>query len=355
MANLFAGRNHGFGLLAEAYDHVAAFEAEHFAADHGADTALVGIQNLLAFGIANLLGQELLGGLNGLTTEGGGRDFHFKQVAGLCVFVEFLGLGNQHVFFVQLFHFFGGHAGVVVRIVVHHLGTEEHVDFVLGDFHVDFLIYVEILLGGRNQSLLQGVQHHGIIHVLGIYNGLQGFEQIDFRFIFHELTFLLYLYIHLGDQHLGPGNDHVSGVSLEGQRQIILVRFQKLSGNGLAGTAGHPDGATLVAEQICDRLEGAVKPRRRHFQRVGAFDNFGVQVQSVGQVPTHLGTIVNRNALGLVDIQTHGPALACAEHVHFYQGDSREPAGLGYEGIQLFPVIQINLFIKIAVRLRNFS
>ena len=177
-ADLFTRRQHGFGLLAERNDNVAAFETQHFAAHHRADTATVGVHDLLAFCIADVLGQKLLGSLDGLATESRHRDFDFQQVAGLGGFVEFLGFRNEHVAFVHSLDFFGGHVRIVVREVIHDFDAEHHVDFVrLGvDVHFNLLLDMEVLPGSLDQGLLQGADDDGIIHVLRIDHALQDFE-----------------------------------------------------------------------------------------------------------------------------------------------------------------------------------
>ena len=236
------------------------FKAKHFAAHHGTDTATVGIHDLLAFGITNLLVQELLCSLNGLATECRNRNFHFEEVTRLSVFVKVAGFFDQHVTLVEFFHFGSGHVRVVVRIVVDNGHAQINVNFVRFhvEIHIDLLFDVQVLTGRRDQRFLQRVQHNGIIHILGFDNTFQHFEQVNLRFVLHNMTFLLYLYIHFCHQHFATGHDHVTGIAFKGERQILFVSSHELARNGLTGTAGHPQESSDIAGKISNRLKGAV-------------------------------------------------------------------------------------------------
>ena len=315
------------------------FKTKHFAAHHGADTTTVSVHDLLAFGIANLLVQELLCSLDGLTTEGGNRNFHFEEVTGLCVFVEVAGFFHQHVTLVELFNFGSGHVRVVVRIVIHH--GHAQVDMHLVGFHVeihiDLLFDVQVLAGSRHERFLQRVQHDRIIHILGFDDTFQHFEQVNLRFFLTNSHFRpqLYLYIHFCHEHFATGHDHVTCIAFQGERQILFVRSLQFARHRLTGTAGHPDKSSDVAGKIGNRLQGAVQPRRRHFERVGTFDNIRIGIQRIGQVTAHVRAIVNRNPFGLVYVKAQSLPFACAEHVLFHQCNAGGLAGLGDECIQL--------------------
>ena len=172
-----------------------------------------------------MLRQKLLCRLDGLTTEGGRREFHVKAVTGLSVFVEVAGFFDEHVAFIQFSHFVSRHVRIVVRIVIDHFDVQEHMDFVClhVDIDVDFLFDVQILASRRNESLLEGVQNHGIIDTLVFNDFLEHVEQVYFRFVLHKLTFLFNFYFDLGRKHFGPRYDDFAGIALEFELQIFFV------------------------------------------------------------------------------------------------------------------------------------
>ena len=187
MRDLFASREFSFNLVAKVNDDITLFQTEYRTVDNRTDAATVDVHDALAFGTADVLGQELLCSLDSLTTKGGGREFHIKAVACLSVFVEVASFIDEHVAFVHFSNFFGSHVRVVVRIVIDNFDVQEHMDFVgfHVDIDVDLLFDVQILAGRRNKSLLEGVQNHGIIDTLVFNDFLEYVEQVYFRFVLH--------------------------------------------------------------------------------------------------------------------------------------------------------------------------
>ena len=107
------------------------------------------------------------------------------------------------------------------------------------EIDIDFLFDMQVLAGCRNQGFLQSVENNRVIHILGFDNTLKHFEQVNFRFVFHNMTFLLYLYIHFRHQHFGTGHHDIASVPLEGERQIFFVRSLELASHRLTGTTRH--------------------------------------------------------------------------------------------------------------------
>ncbi len=107
------------------------------------------------------------------------------MIASLDIRVHVARLFDQHVMFVHFLDGGGIERRIVVRVIIDNIDHQGYRDFVrlLVDMHLEMLVDVQVLASRGDQRILERLFHDGIVDILDIDHGLQGFDQIDFGFL----------------------------------------------------------------------------------------------------------------------------------------------------------------------------
>src|SRR5690606_2240407 len=295
LADLLLERNDAFG-LAQVDENVTAVHLLDGARNQGADAVLVVLEYLVPLGIAHLLQQDLLGGLDGRAAEVLDGDFHFQVIAGGGFGVVFFGFAYEHEFLVESGHFFRGQGRVHVRIIVHDVDAQVNVDFprLLVDFSLDVFRQVQVLLGCIDQALLEGGDDHLRPKIFRLGYQVQAFK----NFRCHVLL-LSKSDVHFGLQNEVQGDGAGFAVRVQGYGRLSDV-LQLSDQNPFALhrlPGGNAHEAPQVPAVVLEGLEGPIQSRRGNLQDVILVRHHIVGIHERAQFPAHLGAIADAYAV----------------------------------------------------------
>src|SRR5450830_76437 len=154
--DVFAGQQR-FGVVTQVNDDVVAGDFLHGAGDDFPQALAIGVDDLCTLGFANLLHNDLLGGLSGDTTEFDGLDLVFDDVANLGAWVGLCDFARP---------------GLDRRIIkIGFLDDCPATESLIGtgvavDFHTQVNFVFKALLGSGRQSNLQRLKNHACRYTL---------------------------------------------------------------------------------------------------------------------------------------------------------------------------------------------